>query len=439
MNELASNTQFAAAASEHDPDEFLSLPSWLYRDEEFFAHEAEKVFRPSWQIVCHVNDIPKPGDYHTFDFLNESIIALRGDDGVVRAFHNVCRHRAARLLDGPSGNCRLRMTCPYHAWSYDLRGKLAGIPFRETFVGLDPAAHGLKPVESEIYHGFIFVRLAIGGPSVAEMMAPYEHEIAAYRMEEVVPLGRVTLRPRAVNWKNIADNYSDSLHINVAHPGLTRLFGRGYGIEARQWVDKMWGHLRAEPSANRSERMYQQYLPPLAHLPADRQRLWCYFKLWPNNALDIYPDQIDFMQFLPVSAKETVIREIAYVHPDPAPRDEGGALPQLAHQPPGQQGRHRTDLARAGRHGLVELRYRPARFDRGVPAQLRAQIPRADAGDSGANGAGSGLEQARSLDHTARSRGNNASALSRVTARSSALLSPSFNSESTVSDTWMNG
>ena len=317
MNELASNTRFATATSEHDPDEFLSLPSWLYRNEEFFAHEAEKVFRPSWQIVCHVNDIPKPGDYHTFDFLNESIIALRGDDGVVRAFHNVCRHRAARLLDGPSGNCRLRMTCPYHAWSYDLRGKLAGIPFRETFVGLDPAAHGLKPVESEIYHGFIFVRLATGGPSVAEMMAPYEHEIAAYRMEEMVPLGRVTLRPRAVNWKNIADNYSDSLHINVAHPGLTRLFGRGYGLEARQWVDKMWGHLRAEPSANRSERMYQQYLPPVAHLPADRQRLWCYFKLWPNNALDIYPDQIDFMQFLPVSAKETVIREIAYVHPDP--------------------------------------------------------------------------------------------------------------------------
>ena len=147
-------------------------------------------------------------------------------------------------------------------------GKLAGIPFRDTFVGLDPAEHGLKPVEHEIYHGFIFVRLAGDGPSVAEMMAPYEHEIAAYRMEELVPLGRVTLRPRAVNWKKIADNYSDSLHINVAHPGLTRLFGRGYGIEAREWVDKMWGYLREQPSANRSERMYQQYLPTVPHLPA---------------------------------------------------------------------------------------------------------------------------------------------------------------------------
>jgi phenylpropionate dioxygenase-like ring-hydroxylating dioxygenase large terminal subunit len=209
------------------------------------------------------------------------------------------------------------MTCPYHAWSYDLRGNLAGVPFRDTFVGLDPAELGLKPVECEIYHGFIFVRLADGGPPVTEMMKPYEHEIAAYRMEELVPLGRVTLRPRDLNWKQIADNYSDSLHINVAHPGLTRLFGRGYGIEAREWVDKMWGHLREQPSASRSERMYQRYLPRVDHLPDDRQRLWCYFKLWPNVAFDIYPDQIDFMQFVPVSATQTLIREIAYVHPDP--------------------------------------------------------------------------------------------------------------------------
>ena len=144
---------------------------------------------------------------------------------------------------------------------------LAGVPFRDSFVGLDPAAHGLAPVEHEIFHGFIFVRLAGSGPSVAEMMAPYESEIEPYRLEELVPLGRVTLRPRTVNWKNIGDNYSDALHITVAHPGLTRLFGRGYGIEAREWVDKMWGDLRDQPSANWSERIYQKCLPPVPHLP----------------------------------------------------------------------------------------------------------------------------------------------------------------------------
>jgi phenylpropionate dioxygenase-like ring-hydroxylating dioxygenase large terminal subunit len=302
--------------AQHDPGEFLSLPAWVYRDEQFFGLEAERVLRPSWQVVCHVSDIAEPGRYHTFDFLGESIVVLRGDDRVVRAFHNVCRHRGARLVDSASGKCRQRITCPYHAWSYDLRGNLAGVPFRETFIGLDPAAHGLKPVEMEIYRGFVFVRLASGLPSVAEMMAPYDGELAAYRMEDMQPLGRVTLRPRAVNWKIIADNYSDALHINVAHPGLTRLFGKGYGIEASEWVHKMWGELRDAPSASVSERLYQRYLPPVGHLPPERQRLWTYYKLWPNVAFDVYPDQIDFMQFVPVSATKTLIREIAYVHPD---------------------------------------------------------------------------------------------------------------------------
>jgi phenylpropionate dioxygenase-like ring-hydroxylating dioxygenase large terminal subunit len=147
-------------------------------------------------------------------------------------------------------------------------------------------------------------------------MAPYNDEIAPYRLEELVPLGRVTLRERAVNWKNVGDNYSDALHIQVAHPGLTRLFGRGYGVESREWVDKMWGGLIEEPSASLSERMYQKYLPEVAYLPPERRRLWSYYKLWPNTAFDIYPDQVDFMQSIPLSPTLTVIREIAYVMPD---------------------------------------------------------------------------------------------------------------------------
>jgi len=297
-------------------EEACSLPAWIYSDPGFFELEKEKIFRTSWQLVCHASDIPRPGDFHRFDFLGESIIAVRGEDGAIRSFHNVCRHRASRLLDDTSGNCGRRITCPYHAWTYGTDGRLLAVPHRSSFPGLKLEQHGLAPVEQEIFMGFVFVRLAPGEVSVQEMAAPYAHELAAYRMEELVPNGRVTLRPRAVNWKNVADNYSDGLHISVAHPGLTRLFGLGYGIEAQPWIDKMWGALREVPSSNWSERHYQKLLPPVANLPPERQRLWTYFKLWPNVAFDIYPDQIDFMQFLPVSPTETLIREIAYVHPD---------------------------------------------------------------------------------------------------------------------------
>jgi phenylpropionate dioxygenase-like ring-hydroxylating dioxygenase large terminal subunit len=214
------------------------------------------------------------------------------------------------------GGCARRLTCPYHAWTYALDGRLIGVPHKGDYPGLDPAKLGLAPVELEAWRGFLFVRLEPGGPSVAEMMAPNEAEIAPYRFEELQALGRVTMRPRDVNWKNVADNYSDGLHIAVAHPGLTRLFGRGYAVSAGEHVDRMAGDLIERPSANPSERAYQQILPEVPHLPAELQRRWLYFKLWPNVAFDIYPDQVDFMQFLPISATETVIREISYALPD---------------------------------------------------------------------------------------------------------------------------
>jgi len=298
-----------------DQDDF-GLPGWIYHDPDFFELEKRSIFRTSWQLVCHSNDIPQVGDYHRFDLFGEAVVTVRGKDGQLRSFYNVCRHRASRLLDAQKGNCGKLIACPYHHWSYSLEGKLIGVPQRTSFHGLDMENRGLVALEQEIYMGFVFVRFEPGLPSVREMAAPYEHELAAYRMEELVPQGRVTLRPRQVNWKNVADNYSDGMHIPVAHPGLTRLFGRSYAIEAKDWIDKMSGVVQEQISSNWSERKYQQLLPQVAHLPAERQRLWTYFKLWPNVAFDIYPDQIDFMQFIPVSPTETMIREIAYVHPD---------------------------------------------------------------------------------------------------------------------------
>jgi carnitine monooxygenase subunit len=273
--------------------EHQALPGWIYHDREFFAAEKNAVFRTAWQLVCHLSDLPNPGDYHTLDVLGEPLVAVRGEDREVRSFYNVCRHRAARLLDGASGHCGKRIACRYHRWTYALDGALIGVPHLDDYRGLEMRDHGLLPLEQEIFMGFVFVRLAPGLPSVHEMMAPYLDELAAYRLEDLVPQGRVTLRPRQVNWKNVADNYADALHINVAHPGLTRLFGKDYGIEARPWVDKMWGTLRDTPSANWSERRYQALLPAIA--PAGAPPRWSYFKLWPNTAFDLYPDQVDFM------------------------------------------------------------------------------------------------------------------------------------------------
>lgn len=293
----------------------MSLPAWLYTDPRFFETEREKVFRPAWHIMGHINDARRAGDYLTLDILGERIVTLRGEDGALRSFHNVCRHRAGKLAPEARGSCGHRLVCPYHAWSYKLDGSFAGAPKWQGFDDLDANALGLKPVDQEIAFGFIFVRLESGLPSVADMMAPYADELAAFELEKLVPNGRVTLRPRPVNWKNVGDNYSDGMHIPVAHPGLSRLFAGTYKIETKEWIDKMWGEVTETPSNNWSEGAYQKLLSGFTHIPAARRRLWAYYKLWPNVAFDIYPDQVDFMQFIPVSANETMIREIAYVHP----------------------------------------------------------------------------------------------------------------------------
>ena len=203
--------------------------------------------------------------------------------------------------------------CPYHAWAYELDGRLAGVPDRASYPALDPARESLAPVDTEVCLGFVFVRLERGGPSVAEMVAPYASELALQRFEALQPIGRVTLRPRPVNWKNVGDNYSDGLHIPVAHPGLSRVFGRSYAIEAREWVDKMSGKLVDQPSNVPSERMYHKLITDMGL--ADNAH-WAYYKLWPNAAIEVYPDQIDFMQFIPVTPTETRLRYINYGLPD---------------------------------------------------------------------------------------------------------------------------
>lgn len=363
-----------------DPDANFGLPGWIYSNQAFFAAEQDRVLAPSWQIVCHLNDIPAPGDFHTFDFLGESIVVVRGRDGVPRAFSNVCLHRGARLLDGTGGQCG-HIVCPYHAWTYDLEGRLIGVPLRATYPDLRMEERRLPPIDLEVFKGFVFVRLERGGPSVAEMMAPYTEELELYRFEALKPLGRVTLRPRTVNWKTIGDNYSDGLHITVAHPGLARLFGRGYGFEASPWVDKMWGQLRDEPSGNLSEHAYQVLLPDVAHLPAGRKRLWCYYKLWPNVAFDVYPDQVDFMQWIPVSPTETLIREIAYALPDA--RREMQAARYLNWRINRRVNAEDTELVARVQQGMQSRRFEPGPLGetevclRNFARRLRGLIPEA--------------------------------------------------------------
>jgi phenylpropionate dioxygenase-like ring-hydroxylating dioxygenase large terminal subunit len=299
---------------------YKSLPGWTYTSEAFFELEKTELILKNWQLVCHISNIPKAGDYFTFEIFNERVFVIRGEDKNVRAFHNFCSHRGTKLINETSGTCNRKITCPYHAWGYDFNGNLIKVPYEDQFIDFNKNDHKLKSVEMEIFQGFIFVKLIESDvPTVNSQFAPYIKEIEQYKLNEMEPLGRITMRPRNVNWKQIADNYVDVLHIPVAHPGLSGLVGKSYGAEVSPnngYIHKMWGDGKNLRENNLSNRLYDKYLPYMDHLPENKQRYWVYYRLWPNLAFDIYPEQMDFMQFIPIDAKTTMIREIAYALPD---------------------------------------------------------------------------------------------------------------------------
>ena len=338
---------------------FKSLPGWTYTSDAFFELEKKELILKNWQLVCHLSNIPKAGNFFTFEIFNERIFVIKGEDGNVEAFHNLCSHRGTKLLDKTSGTCKDKITCPYHAWGYDFKGNLIKVPYENQFKNFNKKDHQLKPVEFEIFQGFIFVKfINSNAPSVQEQFAPYIKEIEQYKLEDMKPLGRVTMRPRKVNWKQIADNYVDGLHIPVAHPGLSRLVGKSYGIEVSSnngYVHKMWGDGSNIRKDNLSNRLYDKYLPHMKHLPDDRQRYWLYYRLWPNLAFDIYPEQMDFMQFIPIDANTTMIREMPYALPDG--RRETKAAQYLNWRINRQVNKEDTDLINLVQEGMNTSRF----------------------------------------------------------------------------------
>ena len=301
------------------------LPAWAYTSEDLLQLERNLLFRRHWQLAGHVSDAPEPGDYFCFDVAGERAIIVRGKDGQLRAFHNVCRHRGSRVVVNPSGRCGSALVCPFHGWSFNLDGTLRTVAQPKSVPALDPVEHGLVPVEFEIWHGFVFVRFQPGPqPAVSELLARHEAEIALYRSAEAEPLGDgVGSQQIMSNWKCVRDVDNEGYHVPMAHPGLQDLYGGNYFDE--HWLDGTTrSFARLKPEGNRlwSVRAYNQLLPDVDHLPDSHRRAWLYIGIFPNLVLFFYPDSMGFYQEYPLATDRTEIRGAAYGLPFPDQADE---------------------------------------------------------------------------------------------------------------------
>jgi len=283
-----------------------TLPAWAYRSPEFFQAERREIFTRDWLLIGHVSQVQAPGDYVSMTIAGEPIAVVRGADGKLRAFSNVCRHRAARVLDG-AGNCGKAMRCPYHGWTYGLDGRLLAIPEKTGFTGFDKNANGLWPLSVGVAAGFVFASLNPEPEPLSEYLGPFERWMAPYRAERLVRSAEhITVLP--VNWKNSIDNYLEGYHIPVGHPGLLRLLDyKRYLVETSDArVSIARSPMRDKISQNVQERLYQRLMRPMPGLREPENREWNFIFAFPGMTFNLYPDQIDFWVNYPIDERRTL-------------------------------------------------------------------------------------------------------------------------------------
>lgn len=294
------------------------LPGWTYHSSALLDLEKEHLFRTHWQIAGHVSDVPEPGDYLAMDVVGERALVVRGKDGVVRGFHNMCRHRGSRVVADDKGTCKNALVCPFHGWVYNLDGTLRGAARPGSFPELDKNEFGLKPLDLEIWMGFIFIRFRAGPqPSVAELMAPHAAELAHYNVADMVPTGGVWTSVSNVNWKSVRDVDNEGYHVAMAHPALQDLYGTTYFDEP--FVDGVSRSFATyNPHAGRrwSVKNYVKIAPRPEHLPDPLKEAWIYYGLFPNAVISVQPESVQFYQEFPLSTGQTLLRGAIYRYAD---------------------------------------------------------------------------------------------------------------------------
>lgn len=297
------------------------LPAWTYLNTELCELETQRLFREKWQLACHISDVPEPGAYQCFDLAGERAIIVRGRDKVVRAFHNVCRHRGSRVVAEEKGQCKSALICPFHGWAYNLDGTLRGVAHPQSLPKMDPQEMGLKPIEMEIWQGFVFLRFQTPSegneqPSVAEVLSRFEAEVAPYKSEAMVPAGPIYWdKTTPVNWKSVRDVDNEGYHVAMAHPGLHDLYGKHYYDEPFiNGATRSFAKFNEGPASHWSVRAYKNLLPECDWLPESHQRAWLYIGMFPNMVISFYPDSVMFYQEFPVSPTETRLRGAIYRH-----------------------------------------------------------------------------------------------------------------------------
>lgn len=283
-----------------------ALPGRYFTDPQIYGRELKTVWRSTWQWVGRSEDLPNSGDYLSCTLGEEPIFVIRTTGGELRAMHNVCPHRGARLLPAARGNCQ-KLQCPYHAWTFNTEGRLLAVLQPGWFPELDKANIRLSPARVDTWGGFIFVNPDPEGESLAEYLAGFPEYLSGWphRLEDLREVDRAAYE-EPINWKFVVENYVEDYHFSIAHNGsLVPLFD----VQA----------IRTRPTG----RHVPILVPYAKQPPADPvlRREWeadgisYQGFIFPNLMINTSPDSVSVWRVVPLGPERTRLETITYQTP----------------------------------------------------------------------------------------------------------------------------
>jgi choline monooxygenase len=265
-----------------------TIPSAWYFDAEIYEAERKSVFGATWQVAGRLDQLLEPGSFVTTNIAGEPILVLRDGEGVLRAFHNVCRHRAAPVINEPAGKVT-RLRCRYHGWTYDLTGRLRGTPEFDGVADFCREDEGLVELAVAAWGPLVWVRSRQGNSDLPTFLEPLPQRAAALGLQNLHFVERRTYR-LACNWKVFVDNYLDGgYHVNTIHPGLAGVLDYSqYRTEVFENTSVQISPLRPDSSK------------PSAAATVRTGEAAYYWWVFPNFMMNIYDGVMDTNLVLPL-------------------------------------------------------------------------------------------------------------------------------------------
>jgi Rieske 2Fe-2S family protein len=299
----------------------MSLPARYYIDEEYYRAELEWLFLDKWFHAGRMEEIPEPGKFVVREIAGESLILVRDERGEPKAFYNICRHRGTRLVSECSGRFASTIQCPYHAWTYNLAGRLVAAPQMDGVEGFRLDDYPLAGIATGVWAGHVFLNLGEEPVPLEEQLDGVDVRFAPWRMGEL-RCGKRVLYDVAANWKLIIHNYSECLHCPGVHPALQKLSHYLSGENEPASPSYLGGRMRLREGVGTFSFKGEIQHGCLPGLSGDDLRCVYFYAVLPNLLLSLHPDYAMVHTLWPRGAGRTEMVCEWLFHPDALARPD---------------------------------------------------------------------------------------------------------------------